>query len=273
MYLQLRCFLSLLFIGISHLNAQRQYIVDKDNGANLIVGGFVVNIEQVPYQAAVFQNGNLVCGGSIIGPRWIITARHCVETLESSEYAVVVGTDNPLNGNKLKVENIITPTSIINGSLYDMALVKLLNKLVYNQAVQCIPLLKSMDELVLGKPAVISGFGATAEGGLETPLKAANVNLLSAKDCEKAYSWMDQEYMICAGFNQGLVDTCQGDSGGPLVVNSQLAGVVFYGEGCAKPNYPGIYVSIPWFYDWIVNVVRDEPNEEERELCNPAPQE
>lgn len=43
----------------------------------------------------------------------------------------------------------------------------------------------------------------------------------------------------------------QGDSGGPLVINNKLFGVVSYGDGCARPNKPGVYSSIPYLRDFI----------------------
>ncbi|ESO99089.1 hypothetical protein LOTGIDRAFT_147055 [Lottia gigantea] len=56
---------------------------------------------------------------------------------------------------------------------------------------------------------------------------------------------------MCAGYIEGGIDTCQGDSGGPLVYKYTLMGVTSFGNGCAKPNAPGVYARVSSFIEWI----------------------
>lgn len=56
---------------------------------------------------------------------------------------------------------------------------------------------------------------------------------------------------MCAGRATSPVDACQGDSGGPLVADGKLVGIVSWGEGCARPSFPGVYTRVSTFYDDI----------------------
>lgn len=60
--------------------------------------------------------------------------------------------------------------------------------------------------------------------------------------------------MLCAGLPEGGRDACQGDSGGPLTVANQVAGIVSWGIGCARPNLPGVYARVPFYRNWIDSV-------------------
>lgn len=46
-----------------------------------IVGGMKVDISEIPYQTSLQYSGRHYCGGTIISPRYIITAGHCMYDL------------------------------------------------------------------------------------------------------------------------------------------------------------------------------------------------
>ena len=57
-------------------------------------------------------------------------------------------------------------------------------------------------------------------------------------------------------------DACSGDSGGPFAVFEDgrwfLVGLVSFGLGCGRVQYPGVYTRIDHFIPWILDVVKEE---------------
>lgn len=81
----------------------------------------------------------------------------------------------------------------------------------------------------------------------------AAVSIININTCNSStsYDGMIRQGMLCAGVMAGGVDSCQGDSGGGLICNNMVAGVVSFGYGCGRPNFPGVYVDVSHYVTWI----------------------
>jgi secreted trypsin-like serine protease len=90
-------------------------------------------------------------------------------------------------------------------------------------------------------------------------LKYATVPFVSDSTCQQSYgSDLQPQYEICAGYAERGVDTCQGDSSGPMVKKTAdgkwvEVGTVSWGQGCAEPNYYGVYGEIQSFSNNVKN--------------------
>lgn len=192
------------------------------------------------------------CGGTLLDAHHFLTAGHCVvDDLYSPlpPSAFRVGLNNIEVGPLMDgygVTNVDVHTGY-NGPLYlnDLAMLTLDRPAPYA------PLrIVRTDENAIWAPnttATIIGWGKTSPGGpISNTLLEANALIRADNDCGLYGSAFDPSTMVCAG--NGATDTCQGDSGGPLMVPYGgvlvLVGVTSWGNGCADPQFPGIYARL-----------------------------
>jgi len=232
-----------------------------------IVGGTEVEPGELPYQLS-FQDTTFgfafhFCGASIYNENWAVCAGHCVqgEDMNNPDYLQVVAGEHNQDIDEGNEQTIVL-SKIIQHEDYngftisnDVSVLKLSQPLSFNNFVAPIAL-PAAGHAASGE-CIVSGWGTTSEGG-STPdvLMSVSVPIVSDEECRDAYGQNDvDDSMICAGVPQGGKDSCQGDSGGPLACSdtgsTYLAGIVSWGYGCARPNYPGVYTEVAYFVDWI----------------------
>ncbi|XP_072946261.1 vitellin-degrading protease-like [Epargyreus clarus] len=221
-----------------------------------IVGGEDIDITEAPYQVSIVTRGRHMCGGTIIANDLIVTAAHCVLGTSPYEYQVRVGSSSSQNGGELyPVGDLVWhPGFNYNKMDSDIAILWLKKPLKFNERVAPVAMYNQGEEIMDGEATMVTGWGNIREGGgYPSTLQMVLIPKVNTAVCERAYSTLYRitQNMLCAGIPEGGKDACQGDSGGPLVHNGRLAGVVSWGLGCARPNYPGVYAKISALRSWI----------------------
>lgn len=233
-----------------------------------IVGGQNAELGEFPWQISLHvKSHGHVCGASLISPKWLVTAAHCVQdegSLKLSQpgsWEVYLGlheqrkTQDPVQKRNLKQ---VIPHPNYNKFTFDndIALMELDSPVTYSDFIKPICLPAPQHEFPPGQSVWITGWGATREGGsAAVVLQKALVRIINQAVCNELMGGQITSRMFCAGVLTGGVDACQGDSGGPLSSLSGsrmfLAGVVSWGDGCARRNKPGIYTAVTKYRGWI----------------------
>jgi len=223
-----------------------------------IVGGNPTTIEQVPYIISMQRFGAHRCGGIILNPTKILTAAHCTVLIAANTLSIRAGS----TFSQQDVGQLIQVALVINHPSYnpftlnnDVSIMRLESALNFAPAgVGAIGMPVQGAGTAAGTMSRVSGWGAVCEGCAgSAQLQYVDVPIITNAECNSLYSGGITDGMICAGFTQGGRDACQGDSGGPLTAGNQVIGVVSWGQGCARPNFPGVYARVAHYRNWIDN--------------------
>lgn len=196
---------------------------NADSQRDPIVGGATTNA--FPAVGAITRNGQMHCTGTLVGPRTVVTAAHCVSGFTASSMKFVLGpklttATATLGVASIKAHPNYNATQITN----DVGILTL----SADAPIAPMKLLGSMDASWAGTNLTFVGYGAN-NGNTQTGYGT------------KRFVDMAIQSVSATQFQYAVPgkNTCNGDSGGPAFANVNgemlVAGVTSYGdENCTQ---------------------------------------
>lgn len=223
-----------------------------------IVGGTLVRTDKYPYFVRIdnAKSGTRgICGGNLVAPDIVLTAGHCLKR----RLKVVV---NGYNRSKKKVKrqrgrqvqsSRLHP--LYNGTTWenDFLLLKMKTKV----DIAPIPLNFNSSTPETGDDLIAVGMGRqTEDGNLSFVIRDVTIPAADPQACFEAYQQIERRVvsrtMLCAG--EVEKSPCKGDSGGPLLttgVNKTLVGIISWGAGCGRKNFPTVFARTSGVQGWL----------------------
>merc|ERR1711973_980810 len=237
-------------------------------GQNRIINGQEAKVNEWPWMAFLDLGNGYICGGAVIGKKWIITAAHCLlkddgsPKYDTEDIKIYLG-DHDLEDSsetdKVEVYKVDYYKAHEKYGEYknDIAVIKVSKSIDLSRHTPvCLP---PRNRKFVGSQAMATGWGVesyTDRGVAQYSdvLQEVSLSIRNSSFC-KIWERNFGPGQICAGGSGATI--CGRDGGGPLTVEGRtgrhtLVGVTIgtVQEPC-DVNHPGYFVDVSYYRDWI----------------------
>ncbi|XP_075977060.1 collagenase-like [Anticarsia gemmatalis] len=235
-----------------------------------IIGGWFVDISEVPFQAGLLitvnSSATQICGACLYSHTHLLTAGHCIYTEKGyvSSIIVVLGATFLLSEGirASAIEYAVHPDyNPPNLFISDIGVIRV-PPVQFTPVIQPIrlPMGSEINTDYTDWMAMHSGYGLTKPIGngtrAEERLSAVTFPIISNPVCAQFFP-IYRTHICAAHFNAS--GACSGDSGGPLVVLGNdkrpiLVGLAsFVRTGCL-PGWPTVFTRVTAYLPWIASI-------------------
>ncbi|KAL4648481.1 coagulation factor X-like isoform X1 [Arapaima gigas] len=251
-------------------NSTEDVLLQTLDGQNekRILGGMLEKQGGSPWQILIHrEDGSGFCGGTLLSPRWVVSAAHC---FERTPHHVTIGDYDKMRPDEK--EQCIRVEFVLKHPHYheytydsDIALLYLAQPVQLGAFAipVCLPN-AHLAELLLRESnmGTVTGWGAMQYLGLSSRfLRKVDLPVVDQKKCIQSTEQVITDNMFCAGYLDKQMDACSGDSGGPFVTHYRgtwyLTGIISWGEGCGTNGKYGVYTRVENFLTWIQETIHE----------------